>query len=274
MSYREAKISEKQRFAEICRRVQSLESGNIEFDKKSRRVIRRTSLEGKSNIGGLGEKTMHLTFKYFFEENSDFHEVPVGKYYADILKDQRILEIQTANFCSFRKKLAQVSKEYPVTVVHPLKRTKRLFWTDTESGEICGGRISPKHEDIYNAFSQLVYIRELLQRENLSFCFPVVDCEEYKLLCGWDKQRKKGSVRYKLIPTELVGFYEFDSSFAFAALLPRSDDEYLTVKSVSKLIKKSPAVASPFVNTLMYLDILRRNGKIGNTIKYVYGENY
>lgn len=274
MSYRIAEMREKQRFSEICRKIAPLENGTFEFDKKNRRVIRRNSLEGKSNIGGLGEKTMHLAFKYFFEENSDFHEVPVGKYYADILKDQRIFEIQTANFCSFRKKLAQVSKEYPVTVVHPIVQTKRLFWTNTESGEICGGRISPKHEDIYTAFRELVHIRELLHRENLSFCFPVVDCEEYKLLCGWDAQRKKGSVRYKLIPTQLVGFYEFDSAFAFATLLPRSENEYLTVKSVSKLIKKSPSVASPFVNTLMYLDILSRNGKIGNSIKYVYGENY
>ncbi len=274
MGYREATDEEKQRFSDICTSVQALENSSMEFDKKHKRVIRRSSLEGASNIGGLGEKTMHLTFKYFFEENTDFHEVSVGKHYADIMRDGHITEIQTRNFCSFRKKLAAVSKDHTVTVVHPIIKEKRLFWTDPDTGEIGGGRKSPKHGDIYGVFREIVYIRELLQRENLGFCFPVVECDEYKILCGWDKERKKGSVRHRLIPTRLCGFYEFDTAFAFASLLPECNDEYMTVKSISASIGKKGREASAFVNVLMYLDILKKDGKKGNTIKYVYGENY
>ena len=273
MGYREATTEEQSRFEEICRAVQSLE-GELEFDRKHKRVIRRQSLEGGRNIGGLGEKTMHLSFKYFLEENPDFHEVAVGKHYADIMRDGHITEIQTRSFCSFRKKLAAVSENHRVTVVHPIIQSKRLFWTDPDSGEIVGGRKSPKHGDIYTAFRELVYIRELLQRENLGFIFPVVECDEYKILCGWDSERKKGSVRYSLIPTKLIGFYEYDTAFAFATLLPRCDDEYLTVKKVASLIGKPPRATSPFVNVLMYLDILQKSGKEGNAIKYIYGENY
>lgn len=273
MGYREASVREKARFLEICERISRLESGGLEFDKKSRRVIRRSSLEGASNIGGLGEKTLHLTLKYFFEENSDYHEVSVGKYFADVLRDGRALEVQTRNFCSFRKKLAYVSERMPVTVVHPIIAQKRLFWTELEGGEISGGRISPKHCDIYDTFRELVYIRELLHRENLSFCFPVIECSEYKLLCGWDSEKKKGSVRYNLVPEKLLGFYEFDTAFAFSVLLPEGENNFFTVKEISSLTGKDRRTANAFVNVLKYLDILREDGKKGKAIKYVYGEN-
>lgn len=274
MGYREATENEKQRFLDVCAEVQALGDGVLEFDKKHKRVIRRSSLEGGSNIGGLGEKTMHLAFKYFFEEDTDFHEVAVGRHYADIMKNGHITEIQTRNFCSFRKKLAAVSEDHTVTVVHPIIKEKHVYWTDPDSGEIKGGRKSPKHGDIYGAFRELVYIRELLHRENLGFCFPVIACDEYKILCGWDAERKKGSVRLRLIPTELCGFYEYDTAFAFAQLLPKSQDEYMTVKSISAMIGKKGREASAFVNVMMYLDILEKCGKEGNAIKYIYGKNY
>ena len=274
MGYRESTTEEKQRFEEICAFVQSLEGGEIEFDKKRRRIIRRSSLDGNSNIGGLGEKTMHLAFKHFFEDNTDFHEVSVQKFYADIMKDGHITEIQTRNFCSFRKKLAVISENHSVTVVHPIIKSKRVFWADPDTGEISGGRLSPKHQDIYGAFRELVYIRELLHRSNLSFCFPVVECDEYKILCGWDSERKKGSVRSNLIPTKLCAFYEFDTAFAFAQLLPEIKERHFTVKSISEMIGKGTRETSAFVNVLLYLDILSKDGKEGRAIRYIYGENY
>jgi len=274
MGYREATPQEKQRFYDTATAVQSLESGSIEFDKKHKRIIRRSSLEGHSNIGGLGEKTMHLCFKYFFEEDSDYHEVAVGRHYADIMRDGHITEIQTRNFCSFRKKLAAVSESHTVTVVHPIIKSKRLFWTDPDSGEMSGGRKSPRHGDIYTVFRELVYIRDLLQRNTLSFCFPVIECDEFKLLCGWDKERKKGSVRQNLIPRELVGFYEFDTAFAFASLLPRFDGEYLTVKKAAELTGKTTRETNAFINVLLYLDILKKDGKDGRATRYIRGENY
>lgn len=274
MGYRDATKEEKLRFENAVQYVSTLERESLEFDSKHRRVIKRSSLEGASNIGGLSEGELHLCLKYFFEENRDFHEVYFDGYYADILRGERAIEIQTRNFCSFRKKLAAVSEKIPVTVVHPIIKNKRLFWTDPDTGELRGGRTSPVHGDIYGTFRELVYIREIISRENLSFCFPVIECNEYKLLCGWDSKRKKGAVRYGLSPTALLGFYEYDTAFAFASLLPKIDAEFLTVKDVSALIGKKGREASAFVNVLMYLDILCADGKAGRAIKYVYGENY
>ncbi len=274
MGYREASDAEKERFERIAAKVSAMERGELEFDKKYRRVIKRSSLEGASNIGGLSEGTLHLCLKYYFEENRDFHEVAFDGYYVDILNGGRAVEVQTKNFCAFRKKLAAVSSKLPVTVVHPIVKNKRLFWTNPDTGEMEGGRTSPMHGDIYDVFRELVYIREIISRENLSFCFPVIECDEYKLLCGWDEKRKKGAVKYGLVPKRLIGFYEYDTAFAFASLLPHTDEQYLTVKKISELIGKKGRAAYAFVNVLMYLDVLKADGKAGRSIKYIYGENY
>lgn len=277
MSYRAATEEEKERFSRICEKIALSELSamkDYEFDKKHRRIIKRSSLEGDVNIGGLSEKGLHLSLKYFFDENREHHEVKVGSHFADIFKNGQIIEIQTRNFCSFRKKLACVSESNPVLVVHPIIKNKAVYWLEPESRELKGGRKSPKHGDIYDAFRELVYIRELLQRESLSFCFPILECDEVRLLCGWDNERKKGAIRYSLIPKKLLGFYEFDTAFAFATLLPQSASDNITVASVSKQIGKDKRLTSAFLNVLLYLDILGRcrDGKRG--YRYFYGENY
>lgn len=272
MGYREASYREKHEFTKTALIVSGRASGELEIDEKHRRLIRRSSIEGEKNIGGLGEKTMHLTFKYFLEPNSAYHEARLGRYVADIMRDGTVTEIQTKSFCSFRKKLAAVSEQYPVKVVHPIICNNKLFMVDRDTGERDKGRLSPIHECIYTVFEELVYIRELLHRETLSFSFPVIECESYRVLFDKTKSRRKGSVHFDTVPVNLIGFYEFDTAFAFAQLLPHTDDE-LTVKRIGELIgcKKS---ASAFVNVLMYLDILKRDGKSGTAYRYIYGENY
>lgn len=272
MGYREATDKEKALFCETALQVRSGTQLEVEIDRKHRRLIKRSSLEGDSNIGGLGERTMHLVFKYFLEPCSDYHEVSVGKHYADIMRDGVVTEIQTKNFCSFRKKLAAVSEAYPVRIVHPIIKNKTLYMIDGETEEIDKGRKSPVHEGIYSVFRELVYIRELLQRDNLSFIFPVIECDSYRVMYKKDVSRRKGSLHYDTVPTSLIGFYEYDTAFAFASLLPYTDRE-LTVKSIARLIGDSRN-APTFVNVLMYLDILKKDGKTGRANRYVYGENY
>lgn len=275
MGYRDATSAEKERFLAAAEKARALcADAPAEFDAKKRRLIRRLSPEGQTNIGGLSENALHLTLKYFLEPNVDYHEVAYGRYFLDVCRGELAYEIQTRNFCSFRKKLAAVSAHRAVTVVHPLLRTKHVYWIDPEDGSVSGGKTSPKHEDIYHAFRELVYIRELVGRETLSFCFPVLDCDEYRLLCGWDAKRKRGSVRQSLLPRELYGFYEYDTAFAFASLLPPVGDDGLTVQELANRLGKDVRVASAFANVLLYLDILRKDGKIGRKIRYRYGENY
>ena len=88
----------------------------------------------EGSIGTLGEKTLHSVLKYYLEPCDDFHEVAVGRYVADIMRDDCITEIQTRGFDRLRGKLRAFPKEHPVTVVYPIPAFPYYYVIDSESG--------------------------------------------------------------------------------------------------------------------------------------------
>ncbi len=275
MPYREATEDERKRFTKAAEYAESLSSvRHAELDKKKRRLITRISPEGYTNIGGLSEKALHLTFKLFYEPDINYREVALGAFQADILHNGCAVEIQTGNFGALRKKIGALPEDTSLTVVHPLLAEKRLFRIDPDSGEVTGGRKSPSHEDIYDAFGELVRIRESLLRKELAFVFPVVGADEYRMVCN--HYRTHNSVKYECYPRTLFGFWEFDTPYAFAALLPPlpEGEKQYTTASCAKLLGKTRSGAGAFLATLVSLDILKRTKGRGREYLYEYGENY
>ena len=45
----------------------------------------------RGSIGLLGEKVLHAGLKFYFEPNSDFHEVKVNGFVADICNAEGII---------------------------------------------------------------------------------------------------------------------------------------------------------------------------------------
>lgn len=58
----------------------------------------------RQTIGTLREKTLHAVLKQYYEPFSAMHEVKIGKYIADIINEDGVLEIQTGSFTSLQKK--------------------------------------------------------------------------------------------------------------------------------------------------------------------------
>ena len=71
----------------------------------------------QAGIGTLGEKTLHAALKRYFGPEERFREVAVGRYVADVMSPEGIIEIQTAGFGRLREKLAFFLPNSPVTVV-------------------------------------------------------------------------------------------------------------------------------------------------------------
>ena len=94
-------------------------------------------------IGTLGEKTLHAVVKLYIEPDEDYHEVPLEGYVADIFREGKIFEIQTANFNVLRNKLKAFLPLYKVTIVYPVAASKWIRWMDKETGEITNRRKSP-----------------------------------------------------------------------------------------------------------------------------------
>lgn len=222
----------------------------------------------RHGIGTLSEKTVHAILKHFYAPNEDYHEVPIENYVADIYQDGKIIEIQTRGFHIMRGKLEAFLPLYPVTIVYPVPNEKWLLWIDEETGEISKRRKSPVKANIYAVFHELYKIKMFLKNPNLHLRLVLLNMEEYRLLNGWSKDRKKGSTRYDRIPTELVGEITVDCLQDYLQFLPYDLPPRFTTADYARKVHITKGLSQTALNLLHYVGVVERVGKQGNSYLY------
>lgn len=226
----------------------------------------------RQGIGTLSEKTVHAVLKNYYAPDTDMHEIPIADFVADIYTGSEIVEIQTRSFNNMRRKLAAFLPEYPVTIVYPIPHVKWLSWIDEETGERSPKRRSPKKGNPYQAFIELYKIRPFLKDANLRFRFDLIDMEEYRLLNGWSRDKKKGSERYDRIPTEFVQEVCVDCREDYMQFIPYDIPEKFTAKDFSFCAKIPVRLAQTVLLILTDLEIVERIGKDGRSYLYRINE--
>lgn len=221
-----------------------------------------------NGIGTLKEKTLHAVLKNFYEPDISFQEVKIGKFVADIHHGNEVIEIQTRNFNSMRKKLDKFLELYPVTIVYPIVYTKRIYWIDETTGEVSAGRKSPKRGTFYDAFYELYKIKTYLNNPNLHICLTLVDAKEYRVLNGYGKDKKKGAARYDRIPVALVDELYIGSKAEYCRLLPASLPAIFSVKDYAKHANIKIRYAQLAINIFKYIGIIEQSGKSGRSFLY------
>ncbi len=263
---------DKERFYSSCALVELIEreagfSQTLSIPKGSKRPASSMTREGESNIGGLGESTLHLVLKNYISANRNDQEIKHGKKYIDVYLDGRAYEIQTRNFSSLKGKLKEFLPEMPVTVVFPVMKEKYISWIDPETGEMSDYRKSPKKENVFSVFKELVYIKDYLSNENLSFCVFELASKEQKLLSGRSYDRKKyGSVRLNRVPTELFDVHYFENIRDFLKYVP--DGEF-TVKELAAFANIPRDIASKMAYCLNASGVILEKDKRGREKVYI-----
>lgn len=242
---------------------------NQRFEEIKNRIV--STQRERNGIGTLQEKTVHAILKDYYAPDKDMQEIPVNGYVADIFTGSEIIEIQTANLNKLREKLDSFLPEYPVTIVYPIPHIKWLSWIDEESGECSVPRKSPVKGNIYRAFYELYKIKAYLPDKNLRLCFPLLDIEEYRLLNGWSKDRKKGSCRYDRIPVAMVEEIRFERVEDYLQLIPYELQEPFTAQEFALAVKIRKEEAGRVLHILNYLHIVDACGKKGRA--YIYKVN-
>lgn len=219
-------------------------------------------------FGTLQEKTVHAVMKLYYEPNEDYHEVPIEGYIADIYTGERIIEIQNGNFNRLRGKLQAFLSDYRVMVVLPIPHHKWLIWLDEDSGELSDRHKSPVTGSVYSAFPELYKIKNYLTDPNLSFAFPLIDMDEYRLLNGWSRDRKRGSERYDRMPLALHDEIRFERKEDFVQVIPYELEEAFTVKEFAHAAGIRRELAQTTLHLLYHMGLVERTGKRGR--EYVY----
>lgn len=222
-------------------------------------------------IGTLSEKTVHTVLKHYYAPDEEMHEIPIEHYVADIYTGMEIIEIQTRAMNRMRKKLEVFLPLYPVTIVYPIPRQKWLFWIDEETGEVSQKRKSPKKGNVYQAFIELYKIRPFLAHPNLRLRLDLIDMEEYRLLNGWSRDKKKGSERYDCIPTAFVEEICINDIRDYMQLIPYELPEQFTAKEFAKCVKIPAGLAGTVLLIFYDLKLVNRVAKSGNS--YIYEVN-
>ena len=245
-------------------------SYNLTMDEEAfeKALARAQEDGGGGGIGTLSEKLLHRTLKYYYEPDRTKHEAEVGGFFADVLNGEGVTEIQTGSFFHIDKKLEAFLKEYPVTLVCPVVRQRRIVYIDPDSGEVGKPRLSPKKGRVEDLFRELVHIRKRLREENLVISAVLVDAEEYRV--RREPKRKyhdKGYDRAELVPTGLVSETVFVTEDDWLRLLPEGLDGF-TVKELAEGLRLDRRTAQAMCAALAYAGALTRDESQRSYIYY------
>ena len=237
------------------------------FEDARREAI--THLQTRSGIGTLGERSLHAALKYWFEPDERYHEVRLEEgYVADICDGHRVIEIQTGSLYALRDKLNTLLPDWPITVVHPLPRRKRLIWVEPETGETTPPRLTPKTGRFTDALDQLYALLPLIGHPHLTVVLLLVDVEEYRLRNGWSRDGKRGSHRTERLPTAIGDSLALACREDYLSLLSATLPAAFTAAEFAKEVRLTGRKASKALHFFTQLELVARCGKQGRAYLY------
>lgn len=222
----------------------------------------------KNKIGILSEKNVHSILKSYLEVDNNYHEIKIGNYYADIMKDNHIYEIQTRSFDKLRGKLDAFLKDYDVTIVYPIDHKKWILWINKDSGIVEEKNLSKRTGNINLIFKELYKIKSFLLNERLHLKIMLIDLEETRILDGYSKDLKKSSTKLNKYPLDLYDEVDILSKGDYYKFIPEGLPFEFTSKEYAKKGKIRISDAQIALNILFYLGTVNRTGKIKNNYLY------
>ena len=240
------------------------------FNRLCREIIVQGYTSGEAGIGTLAEKRLHAVIKRYLCEDEDCHEVGVlnTRYVSDVRIGNEIFEVQTGSFFPMKRKIAYYLEktDCTVTVVHPIPAVKWVSWIDPETHEIASRSRSPKRGRAEDLLPELYHLLPHLGDPRLRFRVLLMEAEDFRLLNGWSRDRKRGSVRYERIPLSLLGDVELLSPSDFRVFIPDALPQHFTVKDFSTLTKIRGRDAYSAVRALAALGLFAPADPIGRSM--------
>src|SRR5262245_36358213 len=131
-------------------------------------------------IGTLRERPLHAALKRWYAQPGDRAEHAVDGYVIDLVRDDLLIEIQTRNVSSMRRKVdTLLGHGHRVRLVLPLPSEFTILRVDYY-GVLLGRRRSPRHQRPCDAFAELVSIARLLDHPSLELDLVSVEIDEVR----------------------------------------------------------------------------------------------
>ena len=249
-----------------------LEARRARFRRIAGEAARERHVQGLAGFGTLQEKRLHAVVKKYLCENTDYHEVGVrdSRFLADVRVGNEIYEVQTGDFYPLKAKIAYYLEhtDCTVTVVHPLAVNRTVCWIDPRDGSVSAPRKISYHSRPEELLPELYPLLQFLPDPRLSFRLLLLSVEDYRMLDGWSRDRKRGSCRYERIPVDLLDDLSFRSPDDYRRFLPPSLPSPFKVSDFSRATHLRGRDPYSAVRVLAALGLLRQTDPIGRAMAF------
>ena len=216
-----------------------------------------------SGIGLLNEKSLHASLKQWCAQPGDRFEVAVDGFVIDLVRDDRLLEIQTRNFAAIKTKLTKLVAAHRVRLVHPIAQEKWIIKLAKDNGDVESRRKSPKRGRLEDLFREMVSFPQLLAHPNFSLQVLLIKEEEVRRYVGQRRRRKQGWATEERRLVEVVGQRLFEGWADWQALLPQTLNETFTTSDLAAATGIRKALAQKEAYCLAKVGVIRAIGKRG-----------
>jgi hypothetical protein len=125
------------------------------------------------------EGSLHAALKELYAGPGGRTEEMVDGFVVDVVRDDELVEIQTASFSSATRKLRRLVMDHRVALVHPIAAERWLLRVDAD-GAVADRRRSPKRGRPMDIFEELVAFPELVAHPNFRLELPMIHEEEIR----------------------------------------------------------------------------------------------
>ena len=222
----------------------------------------------KQLIGTLGERSLHSSLKDWYAQPGDQLETEVDGLHIDIIRNNLLIEIQTTNFSSLRRKLNTLIEKHQARLVFPIAQEKWIVRLAADGVTQIGRRKSPKKGNLFHIFEELVSIPNLIKNRNFSLEVLLIQEEEVRCDDGTGSWRRKGLriVDHRLI--EVMSRHIYKEPSDFLALISSDLTVPFSTKELGEGIGQPRWIAQKMAYCLRNMGVIEIVGKNGNSLLY------
>ena len=221
-----------------------------------------------SDIGLLNEKPLHASLKEWYAQPGDRFEAKVDRFVIDIVRDDLLLEIQTANFASIKPKLENLVHSHRVRLIYPIAQEKWIVKTSGGDGGKDTRRKSPRRGRVEDLFRELVSFPQLMKNPNFTLEVLLIKSEEVRRYEPNRNWRRRGWVTEERRLLEVMDRRLFEKTADWRALLPDIPAESFTVKDLAEAMDIRKQLAQKMTYCLRKGNVIELTGKQGRANLY------
>jgi len=132
-----------------------------------------------SGLSTYREGSLHAALKVLYARPGDRVEESVDGYVVDVVRDDELVEVQTASFSSAARKLRRLVIDHRIVLVHPIAVERWLLRVDAD-GAVTDRRRSPKRGQLLDLFGELTAFPELVAHPNFRLELVMIREEELR----------------------------------------------------------------------------------------------